>query len=124
MRLHDRLTRVAGTWPDEPDLTDSAPRDWWLRTEDVGCLDKDGSLLIVGEIGYPAETENAPYRRGTVMETNVAGEGNQRSGQLVHALAAPGSGEQLDLVEIMAFHPDHRVGCIHQRRSGSATCLR
>ena len=70
MRLHNRLTRAAGTWSCGPDLTGRAPQDGWLRNEDVGRLDKDGSLFVVGEIVYLAETGTrptaaAPLRRPT-----------------------------------------------------------
>ena len=117
MRLHDRLTRTTGIWPGRPDLTGRTPRNGWLRTEDVGCLDEDGHLFVVGEIVYPADTENAPYRCGAVSEVAVAGE-DQRSGRLVHALTASAAGERPDPAGIMALGQDHRAGCAHPRSAG------
>ena len=118
MRLHDRLTRAAGIWPSRPDLTVRTLRNGWLRTEDVGCLDEDGHLFVVGEIVYPADTENAPYRCGAVSEVAVAGEDYQCPGQLVHDLTASAAGERPDPAGIMALGQDHRVGCAHPRSAG------
>jgi acyl-CoA synthetase (AMP-forming)/AMP-acid ligase II len=117
MRLHDRPTRTNGIWPGRPDLTGRTLRNRWLRTEDVGCLDEDGQLFVVGEIVYPADTENAPYRCGAVTEVVVAGE-DQRSGRLVHVLTASAAGERPDPAGIMALGQDHRVGCAHPRSAG------
>jgi fatty-acyl-CoA synthase len=117
MRLHDRLTRAAGIWPGKLDLTGRTLRDGWLRTEDVGCLDEDGHLFLVGEIVYPADTENAPYRCGAVSEVAVAGE-DQRSGRLVHDLTASAAGERPDPAGLMALGQDHRVGCAPSRSAG------
>ena len=117
MQLHDHLTRVTGIWPGRPDLTGKTLRNGWLRTEDVGCLDEDGHRVVVGEIVYPADTENAPYRWGAVSEVAVAGE-DQRSGPLVRVLTAPAAGEQPDPAGIMALGQDHRAGCAHPRSAG------
>ena len=117
MRLHDHLTRVTGIWPGRPDLTSRTLRNGWLRTEDVGCLDEDGRLFVVGEIVYPADTANAPYRCGAVSEVAVAGE-DQRSGRLVHVLTALAAGEQPDRAGIIALSQDHRADCAHLRSAG------
>ena len=117
MRLHYRLTRAAGIWPGRPDLAVRTLRNGWLRTEDVGCLDEDGHLVVVGEIVYPAGTENAPYRCGAVTEVAVAGE-DQRSGRLIHMLTASVAGEQPDPAGIMALGQDHRTGCAHPHSAG------
>jgi acyl-CoA synthetase (AMP-forming)/AMP-acid ligase II len=117
MRLHDCLTRAAGIWPGRLDLTGRTLRNGWLRTEDVGCLDGDGHLFVVGAIVYPADTENAPYRCGNVTEVAVARE-NQRSGQLVHVLTASAARERPDPAEITALGQDHRADCAHPRSAG------
>ena len=117
MRLHNRLTRTAGIWPGRPDLTGRTVRNGWLRTEDVGCLDEDGHLFVVGEIVYPADTENAPYRCGADTEVAVAGE-DQRSGRMVHDLTASAVAERQDPAVIMVLGQDHRVGCAHPRSAG------
>ena len=117
MRLHERLTRAAGIWPGRPDLPGRTLRNGWLRTEDVDCLDEDGHLFVVGEIVYPADTENAPYRCGAVTEVAVAGE-DRRSGRLVHVLTASAAGERPDPAGIMALGQDHWVGCAHPRSAG------
>jgi acyl-CoA synthetase (AMP-forming)/AMP-acid ligase II len=117
MRLHHHLTRVTGIWPGRPDLTGRTLRNGWLRTEDVGCLDEDGHLFTVGEIVYPADIENAPYRCGAVSEVAVAGE-DQHSGRLVHVLTASAAGEQPDPAGIIALGQDHRADCAHPRSAG------
>jgi len=116
MRLHDHLTRMTGIWPGRSDLTGRTLRNGWLRTEDVSCLDEDGRPFV-GEIVYPADTENAPYRCGAVTEVAVAGEG-RRLGQLVHVLTASAAGERPGPAGIMALGNDHRFGCAHPRIAG------
>ena len=100
MRLYDRLTRTAEIWHGRPDPTGRTLRNGWLRTDDVGCLDEDWQLFVVGEIVYPADTENAPYRCGAVTEVAVAGE-DQRSGRLVHVLTASAA----ELRDLLAATP-------------------
>jgi acyl-CoA synthetase (AMP-forming)/AMP-acid ligase II len=117
MRLHDYLSWALGIWPGRPDLVGRTLRNGWLRTEDVGCLDEDGHLFVVGEIVYPADTENAPYRCGAVSEVAVAGE-DQHSGRLVHVLTASAAGEQPDPAGIIALGQDHRADCAHPRSAG------
>ena len=122
MRLHDHLTRVTWIWPGRPDLTGRTLRNGWLRTEGAGYLDKDGSLFVTCQIVHPAEAENAPYRRGAVTEAAVAGEDDQRPGQMAHALTASAAGEQPDPAEIM---PSARVAGSAARTCaapGSAAC--
>ena len=114
MRLHDHLTRVTGIWPGRPDLTGRTLRNGWLLIEDVGCLDEDGHLFVVGEIVYPADTEDTLYRCGAVTEVAIAGE-DQRSGRLVHDLTTSAAGEWPDPAGIMALGQDHRVGRAHPR---------
>ena len=117
MRLHDHLTRAAGIWPGKPDLTGRTLQSGWLRTEGVGCLGEDGHLIVVGEIVYQADIEDASYRCGAVSEVAVAGE-DQRSGRLVHVLTASAAGERPGPAGIMALGQDHRAGCAHPRSAG------
>ena len=48
----------------------------------------------------------------------MAGEDDQRLGQLVHALIASTAGERPDPAEIMALGQDRRAGCTHPRSAG------
>lgn len=48
----------------------------------------------------------------------MAGEDDQRPGQLVHALFASTAGERPDLAEIMALGQDHRACYTHPRSAG------
>jgi long-chain acyl-CoA synthetase len=97
----DILLRGPGTmlgYYKDPDGTAAVLRDGWLRTGDVGYLDADGYLYVLGraeemincggEKISPAEVENALLRHPAVREAAVVGLPDAVYGQRVVAVVA------------------------------------
>lgn len=93
------------------DLTAEATfRDGWLRTGDVGRLDKDGYLYIVdrakeliisgGENIYPAQVERAIQRLSAVLEVAVVGVPDELWGESVKAYVVLKPGHTATHLEI------------------------
>jgi O-succinylbenzoic acid--CoA ligase len=89
---------------DDPEATDAAIRDGWLRTGDLGELDADGSLRVLarrddlivsgGENVYPAEIEHALRQHEGVADAIVIGVPDPQWGQVplaVVVLRHPGT---------------------------------
>ncbi len=94
---------------DDPEATAAAiDRDGWLHTGDLGTIDADGYLRIVGRIkdmfivggfnAYPAEIENLLLRHPAIAQVAVIGVPDERLGEVAKAFvvlhpdraAAPG----------------------------------
>ena len=105
---------------DDPDATAAAiDADGWLHTGDLGTIDADGYLRIVGRIkdmfivggfnAYPAEIENLMLRHPRIAQVAVIGVPDERLGEVAKAFV------------VLAARPadrrggDHRVGA---RRDG------
>jgi 2-furoate---CoA ligase len=97
-----------GYW-NRPDADEKAIRDGWYHTGDVGCLDDDGDLWVVGRVDdmiisggenvYPVEVEDVLVRAPGVREAAVIGAPDERWGQRVVACVVADQGvtaEQLD----------------------------
>lgn len=86
----------AGYW-NNPDATNSALRDGWFATGDVGYLDDEGFLYLVdrlkdliisgGENIYPAEVEAVILAHGGIAEVSVVGRPDPRWGEVPVAFA-------------------------------------
>jgi acyl-CoA synthetase (AMP-forming)/AMP-acid ligase II len=73
--------------------------DGWLRTGDVGRMDDEGYVTLVGRRGdkiirggenvYPLEVEQTLERHPAVREAAVVGVPDRRWGELVHAFIVP-----------------------------------
>jgi O-succinylbenzoic acid--CoA ligase len=83
----------------DPERTAAALRDGWLRTGDLGRLDPDGHLVVLGRRDelvisgginvHPAEVEAVLATHPAVAEAAVAGRPDQEWGQRVAAFVVP-----------------------------------
>jgi 2-furoate---CoA ligase len=98
----------AGYWR-RPDADASAIRDGWYFTGDMGRIDEDGDLWIVGRVDdmiisggeniHPLEVEDVLARHPAVREVAVAGAPDDRLGHRVVAFVVVADGvdpDQLD----------------------------
>jgi 2-furoate---CoA ligase len=84
----------AGYW-NRPDADEKALRDGWYYTGDIGRLDEDGDLWIVGRVDdmvisggeniHPLEVEEVLARHPNVRDVAVVGAPDDRWGQRVVA---------------------------------------
>jgi long-chain acyl-CoA synthetase len=93
---------MLGYWR-QPQETELALRNGWLRTGDAGYLDDDGFLYIVdrqkdmivtgGENVFSAEVEATLFRHAAILECAVIGIPDDKWGEQVHAIVRlrPGS---------------------------------
>lgn len=105
-----RDTALASGYVGEGPVTS---RDGWLRTGDLGSLDDDGYLTIVGRAkdiiitsGYnvvPAEVEEVLASYAGVEEAAVFGRAHPELGEEVVAVVVPVGGGVLDLDDLRAY---------------------
>jgi acyl-CoA synthetase (AMP-forming)/AMP-acid ligase II len=110
---------MQGYWR-QPELTDAAIRDDWMRTGDAGYLDADGFLFLVdrvkdmivsgGENVYSAAVENVIHQFSGVHECAVIGVPHERWGEAVHAIVVPRSGAGIDESALLAHCRQHLAG--------------
>jgi acyl-CoA synthetase (AMP-forming)/AMP-acid ligase II len=89
---------MRGYWRN-PDLTAEVLRDGWLRTGDMGVIDEDGTLSIVGRIGdmyirggynvHPVEVERVLATHPGVKEAVVVGRAAAVIGEIGVAFVVP-----------------------------------
>ncbi len=105
---------------DDPEATAAAiDADGWLHTGDLGTIDADGYLRIVGRIkdmfivggfnAYPAEIENLLLRHPRIAQVAVIGVPDARLGEVAMAFVVLSPGAPVEPAD------DHRVGA---RRDG------
>ena len=92
----------AGYW-ERPDATAKALRGGWYFTGDLGRLDEDGELYVVGRVDdmvitggenvYPEEVENVLARAPSVDRVAVVGIPDDRWGQKLVAFVEPAQGQ-------------------------------
>jgi 2-furoate---CoA ligase len=98
----------SGYW-NRPDADEKAIRDGWYHTGDVGRIDDDGDLWVVGRVDdmiisggeniHPVEVEDVLARAPGVREVAVIGTPDERLGQRVVACVVADEGvteERLD----------------------------
>jgi acyl-CoA synthetase (AMP-forming)/AMP-acid ligase II len=89
---------------DDPEATRHAlSADGWLRTGDIGLVDRAGCLRIVGRAkdmfivggfnAYPAEIENALLRHPGIAQAAVIGVADERLGEVGMAFVVTGSAD-------------------------------
>ena len=102
---------------DDPEATAQAlSPDGWLRTGDLGVLDVDGCLRIVGRAkdmfivggfnAYPAEIENALLRHPDVQQVAVIGVPDERLGEVGMAFVVPRPGATTSGDDLIAWARD------------------
>jgi acyl-CoA synthetase (AMP-forming)/AMP-acid ligase II len=87
--------------------------DGWLRTGDLGVVDDDGNLRIVGRLkdmfivggfnAYPAEIENALLRHPSIQQAAVIGVPDERLGEVGMAFVVTASGDRAEADAIVAW---------------------
>ncbi|KIL45072.1 AMP-binding protein [Jeotgalibacillus soli] len=87
-----------GYW-NRPEATQKAIREGWYFTGDLGVIDDDGDLHVVGRVDdmiisggeniHPLEVEDVLSKHAKVSEVAVCGEADERWGQIVCAYIVP-----------------------------------
>jgi acyl-CoA synthetase (AMP-forming)/AMP-acid ligase II len=99
---------------DDPEATAAAiDADRWLHTGDLGTLDADGYLRIVGRIkdmfivggfnAYPAEIENLLLRHPRIAQAAVIGVPDERLGEVAKAFVVLDAGPPVEADEIIGW---------------------
>ncbi len=112
-----RSATVMAGYLDDPAATSEAiTADGWLRTGDLGVIDEQGCLRIVGRskdmfiVGgfnaYPAEIENVLLRHPDVQQAAVIGIPDERLGEVGMAFVVTRSGDAAVGPEILAWCRD------------------
>ncbi|MBN2283870.1 MAG: long-chain fatty acid--CoA ligase [Deltaproteobacteria bacterium] len=96
-----------------PEETDTALRNGWFHTGDIGKLDEDGFLYIVdrtkdmiiagGYNIYPREIDEILYEHPRVLEACTVGVPHEYRGETVKAFVVVKPGETLTAEELDAF---------------------
>ena len=105
----------------DPDATRTLiTADGWLRTGDVGYLDRGGRLFVTdrlkdlivtgGENVVPAEVETVLREHVDVADVAVVGIPDTRWGEIVTAVVVPHRGRTPSLDDVVAFAADRLAG--------------
>lgn len=116
---------MLGYWKN-PTLTDERLRGGWLHTGDLGTIDDDGYLFIVGrkddmiitggENVYPREVEDVILTHPAVAECAVVGVPDPAWGQQVAAFVVPRPGHRVSADDIVSFCGARLAGYKRPRR--------
>ncbi|MDP2952457.1 MAG: AMP-binding protein, partial [Chloroflexota bacterium] len=104
---------MAGYWKDEAKTSEAFTKDGWLRTGDVGYMDKEGYIylsgrakdLIIrgGENISPEEVENVLYAHPAIEEAAVIGVPDPDWGEKIRAVVVLKEGNKAAEQEIIEF---------------------
>jgi acyl-CoA synthetase (AMP-forming)/AMP-acid ligase II len=107
---------MQGYWR-QPETTALALRDGWLHTGDLGCLDADGYLSVVGRTKevirsggnsiLPVEVEHVLLAHPAVAEVAVIGVPNREWGENVKALVVLRPGAEATTEDLIAHCRAH-----------------
>jgi len=111
---------------DDPEATAAALRDGWYHTGDLGELDGEGYLSIVGRLKdvirsggesvAPAEVEAALARHPAVAEVAVVGIPDAQWGEIVCAVVVPAAGAAPSLADLQKCCEGRLAGFKKPRR--------
>jgi len=112
---------------DAPDATADALRDGWYHTGDLGAIDADGYLAIVGrardvirtggETVAPPEVERVLAEHPAVAEVAVVGVADAQWGEVVTAVIVAADGQPApDVDALRAFCAERLAPFKHPRR--------
>lgn len=111
----ESIEAFKGYW-NRPDATRNAIRNHWYYTGDLGYLDEDGDLYVVGRVDEmvisagehisPTEIEEVLLQHAKVSEAVVLGEEDERLGQIVVAFIVP-TDSSLTFQELDQFCKKH-----------------
>lgn len=104
---------MLGYWDDPQKSAETVDQDGWLHSGDLGVMDQDGYVQVVGRIKdmiirggeniYPREIEEFYYRHPKVQDIQVFGIPDDKYGEQVCAWVMLRSGQQADAEEMRAF---------------------
>ncbi|MET9290955.1 fatty acid--CoA ligase family protein [Streptomyces sp. NPDC003077] len=111
-------TAMSGYWKDE-ERTREVLRDGWIRTRDIGRLDRHGLLRLTGRardviiinavVHYAGAIERALTGHPDVDEAYVVGAPDEQTGEAAHAFVVPAPGRTPDS-EVLRAHVTARLG--------------
>jgi acyl-CoA synthetase (AMP-forming)/AMP-acid ligase II len=111
---------------DEAATAEVLSSDGWLRTGDLGVIDGDGLLHIVGRVkdmyivggfnAYPAEIENLLLAHPDISQVAVIGIPDARLGEVGMAFVVPRRGAELSPEEIIEWSRAHMANYKAPRR--------
>ena len=103
---------MSGYWGDT-DATDAAVVDGWMHTGDLGTMDADGNVSVVGRLTdmvirggeniYPREIEELLFTHPGVASAQVVGIPDERFGEELAAFLIAAPGHEVDAEEIRDF---------------------
>lgn len=96
-----------------PEANEAVRSGRWFRTGDLGRMDEDGDLWIVGRLKeliirggynvYPSEVEDVIYSHPAILECAVIGIPDERLGEEVAAVIVFKPGQAADLSELRSW---------------------
>jgi len=107
---------MKGYWGDEARTAEAVDRDGWMHTGDIGVLDTDGYLRIVGRLKdmiirggeniYPREVEEYLFQHPDIQEVQIFGVPDAKYGEEVCAWIRLRDGCSLTPEDVAAFCRD------------------
>lgn len=104
---------LAGYWNDAAQTARALTADGWLKTGDLGRIDRDGYIFLVdrakdlvisgGENVFPVEVEHVLVTHPDLLEVAVIGVPDERWGETVKAVVVPRPGSHPDQQAIIDF---------------------